>query len=231
MQVFSFNLFDEHKPFTLRIPLDALANSSADVLRREFDQPGRKLASYLAGCLFVHHQQAYGTGPYDPSQNFAAFTMAVIGGIASVPGALLGALYLRGTQWFLPTDWQFLASGFGVLLVLLVIPGGLGGQLYKVRDLWLRSVAKRNGIDVPSLVGVARTADDSAPPPIARKPRPVLDPATGEPVVVLDPPASAADPDPADPDRPAMHRHLRGDDGGGRSSSLPVGPEARRIHE
>src|SRR4051794_39793357 len=28
LQVFSFNLFDEHKPFTLRIPLDALASHS-----------------------------------------------------------------------------------------------------------------------------------------------------------------------------------------------------------
>ncbi|CAN5717000.1 hypothetical protein BH10ACT1_BH10ACT1_05800 [soil metagenome] len=160
----------------------------------------------FAGCLFVHHQQAYGTGPYDPSQNFAAFTMAVIGGIASVPGALLGALYLRGTQWFLPTDWQFLASGFGVLLVLLVIPGGLGGQLYKVRDLWLRSVAKRNDIDVPSLVGVARTADDSAPPPIARRPRPAVDLTTGELLVPADggapTGATSTEPDPPDPADP-----------------------------
>src|SRR5215218_9348825 len=28
VQVFSFNLYDEHRPFTLRVPLDALANSS-----------------------------------------------------------------------------------------------------------------------------------------------------------------------------------------------------------
>jgi galactokinase len=57
VQVFSFNLHDEHKPFTLRIPLDALAVDSVDVLRREFNEPGRKWAGYLAGCLFVLHQQ------------------------------------------------------------------------------------------------------------------------------------------------------------------------------
>ncbi len=125
----------------------------------------------FAGCLFVHHQQAYGTGPYDPGQNFAVFTMAVIGGIASVPGAVLGALYLRGTQWFLPGDWQFLASGVGVLVVLLVIPSGLGGQLFKLRDLWLRSVAKRNGLVVPSLAGVGREDTDNTPPPIRAVPR------------------------------------------------------------
>lgn len=138
------------------------------------------LASF-AGCLFVHHQQAYDSGPYQPGQNFAAFTMAVIGGIGSVPGAILGALYLRGTQWFLPSDWQFLASGVGVLVVLLVIPSGLGGQLFRLRDAWLRSVARRHGLDAPSLVGVRRTTDGAPPPPIAA---PAHDPAEDDVAVV-----------------------------------------------
>src|SRR5215218_9344891 len=29
LQVFSFNLYDEHQPFTFRIPLDALVNNTA----------------------------------------------------------------------------------------------------------------------------------------------------------------------------------------------------------
>jgi galactokinase len=53
VQVFSFNLYDEHKPFTFRIPLDALVQHPADVLRREFNEPGRKWAAYVVGCLFV----------------------------------------------------------------------------------------------------------------------------------------------------------------------------------
>jgi L-arabinokinase len=56
LQVFSFNLFDEHQPFTLRIPLEALASRSAEQLRAEFNQPGRRWAAYLAGCLFVLHE-------------------------------------------------------------------------------------------------------------------------------------------------------------------------------
>lgn len=59
LQVFSFNLLDEHQPFTLRIPLEALAANSADALRREFAEPGRKWAGYLAGCLFVLHEKGY----------------------------------------------------------------------------------------------------------------------------------------------------------------------------
>jgi L-arabinokinase len=56
VQVFSFNLFDEHVPFTLRMPLDALAGSDDAVLRREFAEPGRKFAGYILGCLFILHE-------------------------------------------------------------------------------------------------------------------------------------------------------------------------------
>jgi L-arabinokinase len=57
LQVFSFNLLDEHQPFTFRISFDALASSSIDSLRREFNQPGRKWAGYLAGCLAILNEQ------------------------------------------------------------------------------------------------------------------------------------------------------------------------------
>jgi L-arabinokinase len=57
LQIFSFNLYDEHKPFTFRIPLDALAHEPGHVLRREFNEPGRKWAAYVAGCLFILHDQ------------------------------------------------------------------------------------------------------------------------------------------------------------------------------
>jgi L-arabinokinase len=59
LQVFSFNLLDEHQPFTLRISLDALAEQSADSLRKDFAEPGRRWAGYLVGCLFVLHEQGY----------------------------------------------------------------------------------------------------------------------------------------------------------------------------
>lgn len=57
VQVFSFNLYDQHQPFTLRISLDALAAASIEQLQREFAEPGRKWAAYLAGCLAILHEQ------------------------------------------------------------------------------------------------------------------------------------------------------------------------------
>ncbi len=45
-----------------------------------------------------------------------------------------------------------LISGFGVLAVLLFLPGGLSELVYGWRDTFLRWVADRRGIHVPSLV-------------------------------------------------------------------------------
>jgi L-arabinokinase len=83
LQIFSFNLLDEHKPFTFHIPLDALANSSADALRREFAQPGRHWASHLAGGLFVLHEQGY-VDLRDPK--IPGFNLAVLSTVPSGAG-------------------------------------------------------------------------------------------------------------------------------------------------
>ncbi len=56
LQIFSFNLLDEHHPFTFRIPLAALATQSLEKLKAEFSEPGRRWAAYLAGCLFLLHE-------------------------------------------------------------------------------------------------------------------------------------------------------------------------------
>jgi branched-chain amino acid transport system permease protein len=103
----------------------------------------------LAGGMFAHHQQAFGSQPFSPEQNFAIFTMVVLGGVGSPMGAVLGALYLQGTRWFLPAEWQLLASGGGVLAILLIVPSGLGGLVIRLRDAWLGRLATARGMDVP----------------------------------------------------------------------------------
>ena len=57
LQVFSFNLLDEHQPFTFRMPIDDLAGADVESLRKEFNEPGRQWAGYVAGCLFILHEQ------------------------------------------------------------------------------------------------------------------------------------------------------------------------------
>jgi L-arabinokinase len=56
VQVFSFNQFDQHQPFTLRIPLEALAKFPPQKLREEFNASGRQWAGHVAGCLYLLHE-------------------------------------------------------------------------------------------------------------------------------------------------------------------------------
>lgn len=118
----------------------------------------------IAGCLLAHHQQAVGSQPYAPSENLTLFTLVVVGGVASPRGAVVGAVLLQGSRWLLPDDWRLLASGAGVLAILLVAPGGVGGLLTALRDRWVTRIADRQQIDV---VGVrsGRLAEHLLPAP------------------------------------------------------------------
>ncbi|MFI5045618.1 MAG: ATP-binding cassette domain-containing protein [Acidimicrobiia bacterium] len=120
----------------------------------------------FAGGLLALHQQALGEAIFAPVESIRVLTMVVVGGLGSVPGAILGAIFIKSTEWFqgvVPVEYQFLfrfaGSGIGLIVVLMVLPGGLGSLLYRARDTWLRRVAKRRQIVVPSLI-----ADTGADP-------------------------------------------------------------------
>jgi hypothetical protein len=81
---------------------------------------------------------------------------------------VLGAVYVVGMP-LVPglRDIQlveFLTSGLGLLLLLLVLPGGLAEGAFRLRDAVLRRVAARRGLHVPSLVADGRRP--TAPPPL-----------------------------------------------------------------
>jgi len=110
----------------------------------------------IAGGLLVHLQFGIPQTQYAPEQSLNVFLLAVIGGLGSIPGAVLGAVYVKGAQYLLPGPAAFLASGAGVLVLLLAVPGGLSAVYYGIRDALLRRVAGRRGLVVPSLVADVR---------------------------------------------------------------------------
>jgi branched-chain amino acid transport system permease protein len=71
--------------------------------------------------------------------------MVVIGGLGSVPGAVLGALYLVGLPAALgsTSTVQFVTSGFGVLVFLLYLPGGLAEIARRAGDELTKLLARR----------------------------------------------------------------------------------------
>ncbi len=111
----------------------------------------------LGGAIHALVLQAINFGTYSPSQSFEAFSMVVIGGLTSAGGAVVGALALRWAEYAIGGGLQLIVTGSGVLLLLLVFPGGLGQVALRARQVYLRAVARRRGVIVPSLVADART--------------------------------------------------------------------------
>jgi len=119
----------------------------------------------LAGGLFVIQQQGYSAGNFTALQGLQFFTMVVIGGLGSLPGAVLGAVYVYGAQYLLPPGWSLVATGAGIVVLLMFFPGGLGDIVYRGRDALLRILAARRGLVVPSLLADKRTAGAAEPVP------------------------------------------------------------------
>jgi branched-chain amino acid transport system permease protein len=114
----------------------------------------------VAGVVLVIHQASFRAVTYSAEESLAVFVATVIGGLGSLVGAVIGAVFQRGAQWLLPSPWSFLATGVGVLVVLLLLPDGLGGLIWRARDAWLRTVARRHGIHAVSLDRSVGGSDD-----------------------------------------------------------------------
>lgn len=120
----------------------------------------------FAGGLYVFHQHGLSETILQPEQNIRVFQMVVIGGLGSIPGGLIGAAWETLLRYSPATRLpltQFIASGVGTLMILLFLPGGLGGLAYDLRDGLLRRIARRKGIHVPSLVADSRVDEGGAP--------------------------------------------------------------------
>jgi ABC-type branched-subunit amino acid transport system ATPase component/ABC-type branched-subunit amino acid transport system permease subunit len=92
----------------------------------------------VAGGLHVHLLGGLGLHTYAPATSLVLFSMAVIGGIESIPGAIAGVVVIQvlGRIW---PEYQLLLTGIGMLFLLLVVPGGLAEVGRRIRD---RAVAR-----------------------------------------------------------------------------------------
>ena len=109
------------------------------------------IAGFIAACagvVYAYAQQRYVSTNFAPDNSFTMVTMAVIGGLGSIPGALLGAfavfglpVLFRGSQ--ASQLIQFLVGGAGGLFVLLFMPRGIAGLVYDVRDVFVTRVLRR----------------------------------------------------------------------------------------
>ncbi|MEY2471013.1 MAG: branched-chain amino acid transport system permease protein livM, partial [Actinomycetota bacterium] len=117
----------------------------------------------IAGALFAYQQGQVNAAAFSPELSLTLLIIVVIGGVTSLPGALLGTIYIGILKYGdISPSGQLLATGFGALLLLLVFRAGLAQIFYGIRDSALRWVAERQGIVVPSLLADVRTDDETA---------------------------------------------------------------------
>jgi ABC-type branched-subunit amino acid transport system ATPase component/ABC-type branched-subunit amino acid transport system permease subunit len=129
------------------------------------------LAGGLAALGGIVLAGAVGSVPGDRfftvGDSLTVVAVAVIGGLGSVAGPVLGALWVVGLPAFFPDSEvvPLLTSSIGLLVLLLYVPGGFVQIGHAVRDALLARVDARAG----------------APPPRAERPAPRLAPATRPP--------------------------------------------------
>ncbi len=114
----------------------------------------------IAGGLFLLILRGARAGTFQPDLSIDVFSTAVIGGLGSIFGALLGVFTFRVLEQLVSGQLRILITGAGLLWVLSIFPGGLGQVIYNLRDRVLRRFAERRGILVPSLVADKRVTEE-----------------------------------------------------------------------
>ena len=123
----------------------------------------------VAGSLFAYQQGAVDSGAFPVTTSLTVFAMVVVGGLSRPMGAVLGAIYLVGVERVPGLREielvQLLTTGIGLVILLLLLPGGFTAAVLNVRDAFLRRVANKHGIDVPSLTADRLQEDDQPAEP------------------------------------------------------------------
>lgn len=106
------------------------------------------LAGGMAAAGGIVLAGAIGSAPTDRfftvQDSLSLVAMVVIGGLGSVAGAILGALWVVGLPSFFPDNElvPLLTSSLGLLILLLYFPGGLTQIAYSTRDALITRAAR-----------------------------------------------------------------------------------------
>jgi hypothetical protein len=134
----------------------------------------------LCGVMFAYSQHQVIRDSYAVPYSIAVFLAAAIGGLNSVGYAVFGAMSFEALNIFGPDLYQRFGEVYSKVIPLLVVgpmlilnlyfnPRGLAERGFKLRDRFLRLVARRHSIEVPSLIADRRVvASDEGSDAITR---------------------------------------------------------------
>jgi ABC-type branched-subunit amino acid transport system ATPase component/ABC-type branched-subunit amino acid transport system permease subunit len=101
----------------------------------------------FAGGLFAAQNAVMYPDYFVPAQSIRVLSVAVVGGLASVMGAIIGTVVIVAVPLIFSNtpQLQLFASGVGMLILILYVPGGLISIVDGARDQLLNYVARRTG--------------------------------------------------------------------------------------
>jgi branched-chain amino acid transport system permease protein len=98
-----------------------------------------------AGALFAHLNTYISPDIFDFSSTLFVMTMTMVGGMGSLAGSIVGGLALPILQEYLRVirNWQLVAYGIAIMVVVLFVPGGVMELMRRLRNFrtvrWLWS--------------------------------------------------------------------------------------------
>jgi ABC-type branched-subunit amino acid transport system ATPase component/ABC-type branched-subunit amino acid transport system permease subunit len=114
----------------------------------------------FAGALLMALFTNARADQFPVDMSLSAVSMAVIGGLASASGAIIGTLWVVGLPAIFGSSPTvgLLTSGVGLLVLIMYFPGGLMQVAYAVRGALVRQVARRMPPAPPRSTTVRMTA-------------------------------------------------------------------------
>jgi branched-chain amino acid transport system permease protein len=127
----------------------------------------------MAGVMFAYAQHTVIPDSYSVPASIGIFLAAAVGGLGSLPTAVAGTMLLEATVVFGPRLYSLWGPNWAAVLPLLVTgpllllqlrtwPGGLAEPVHQARDAFLRWVAARHQLEVPSLIADRATEQQPA---------------------------------------------------------------------
>ena len=99
----------------------------------------------FAGALLAGVEVQVASNAFTPAESLRVVAMTIIGGLGSIPGAVLGAVYVIGLPALIEDSpsVKLATSGIGLLVLLMYVPGGLVQLVYAARDALLGYASNR----------------------------------------------------------------------------------------
>ncbi len=99
----------------------------------------------VAGVVFAYARTNFRSVDFAPADSLTVLLLVVVGGLGSLTGAVLGAVFMFGIPALFGSSelTRLVTSSVGVLIVLVYLPGGLASVFASARDALARRIARK----------------------------------------------------------------------------------------